>query len=143
LTEMAKRYIDRSSPRKKVDIAARLIVPAARYTIIPCRIVDRSEGGTKVVMHVSFPLPCKLFLLGDESEDLYECERRWQNETEVGLKLIDICVHSTRRTVLANAADAIVIGPPTEVESTVSELLPPGGGERPRRRPRPSGNDAQ
>jgi hypothetical protein len=140
---MVKRYVERSSPRKKVDIAARLIVPAARYTIVPCRIVDRSDGGVKVVMHVSFPLPCKLFLLGDESEDLYECERRWQNETEVGLKLIDICVHSTRKTVMANAADAIVLQPPTEVESTVSELLPPGGGGRPRRRPRPSGNDAQ
>jgi hypothetical protein len=134
---MVKRYLGRSSPRKKVDIAARLILPAARYTSIPCRMVDCSEGGVKVVMHISPPLPCKVFLLGDESEDLHECEVRWQKETEVGLKFIDICLYSTRKTILAKAADAIVLQPPTEVESTVSELQPPEGEEQPTRRPRP------
>jgi hypothetical protein len=130
---MVKRYIERASLRKKVDIAARLIVLAERYTIIPCRIVDRSQEGMKVEMHVSFPLPDKFFLLGDESEDLYECDMRWQNGTAVGLKIIDVCVNSNRRTVLANAANAVELGPRVEVEPTLSEgherarpVRPPG-----------------
>jgi hypothetical protein len=104
-----RRYIARAHEREEVDIAARVIVPAERLTIIHCRIVDRSEGGIRVEMAAACPLPAKIFVIGDEDDALYECETRWQTDTTAGLMLIDVCMYSMRRALLAKVASAMVL----------------------------------
>ena len=116
-----RRYTGRAHVREKVDIAARLIMGGERFIIIPCRIVDRSDGGMKVEMKVSHPLPNKIFLLGDNSEDLYECETRWQNEEMAGLMLIDLCLRSKRKEILAKAEEALTLEPQEDEEPAADE----------------------
>lgn len=111
-----KKYIPRAYVREKVDIPAQLIIRAQQLMVIPARIVDRSEGGMKVEMAIACPLPERVYLQIAECEDLYECERRWENEQAVGLMLIGICRHSTRKEVLGKLRGALVLEPPPEDE---------------------------
>jgi len=102
----------RAHLREPVSIEARLILPATIFTIIPCLMLDLSEGGAKVEIKVPYILPPKLFLCWGGDEYLYECEPRWQEEDMAGLMFIDICTRSARRSVLAKCANATVLEPP-------------------------------
>jgi hypothetical protein len=106
-----RRYIDRAYYRENVDVDGRLIVLAERLTIIPCRIVDKSTGGMKVELKVPYMLPTQVFLMEDGSEHIYECQKRWQNDTIAGLMLIDVCMYSTRRNIMAKVGSAVVLEP--------------------------------
>jgi hypothetical protein len=104
----------RALVRETVSIRAILILPVEVFIMIPCQMLDLSKGGAKVQIKVAFTLPPKLFLLNDESEDLYECETRWQNEDAAGLMFIDACNHSKYKKIMEKCADAVVIEPPTD-----------------------------
>jgi hypothetical protein len=102
----------RALVRETVSIRAILILRAEVFIMIPCQMLDLSKGGAKVQIKASYTLPAKLFLLNDESEDLYECETRWQNEDTAGLMFIDVCTSSKYKEMMERCADAVVIEPP-------------------------------
>ena len=80
--------------RQKVSIEAHLYFRSEKPTVIPCRVVDLSQGGARVKIKVRYILPSQVFLVKDEGEIIYECETIWQKKQKAGLMFLDLCAHS-------------------------------------------------
>jgi hypothetical protein len=104
-------FIERAHVRREVSLEARIIVRGKVLRVIPCKILDLSEGGAKVQLDAPFLLPPEFFLLENASENLYECELRWQNET-AGLMFIDICSRAKRKALIEEIEAAMALGRP-------------------------------
>jgi PilZ domain len=109
-----KKVIPRAHVREKVDIAADLIHDARRHTIIPCRIVDRSEGGIKIEMPAAFPLPDRVFLQMEECEERYEYQKRWQNGEQAGLMFVSVANYSAHVNTSPKFESSVVLWASTE-----------------------------
>ena len=81
----------RVHPRKQASIQTRLFLRTEKPTIIPCQIVNVSEGGAKVEIGVHYRLPARVFLLRDENENMYECRTIWQIDRAAGLAFVERC----------------------------------------------------
>jgi hypothetical protein len=105
----------RLHPRKEVSIETRLFLPCiSRHEaaiIIPCRIVDVSKGGVRVLVKASYRLPLRVFLLRGEDENSYECRIVWQDGQLAGLQFAALCSNARHQELLremktAQIADA-------------------------------------
>ena len=90
----------RRHARKKVSIDAHLFFRGEEPAIIPCKVVDISEGGARVKVGVPYDLPSEVFLVKDEAEIIYECETVWQKKRTAGLMFLDLCAHSKLQRLL-------------------------------------------
>jgi hypothetical protein len=90
----------RRHARKKVSIDAHLFIRGEKPAIIPCNVVDISEGGARVKIGVLYDLPSEVFLVKDEAEIIYECETVWQKKRAAGLMFRDLCAHSKLQRLL-------------------------------------------
>jgi len=86
--------------RIKVSIEAHLFVRGETPAVIPCRVLDLSEGGARIKTAVPYALPSEVFLVKDEAEIIYECETIWQKKRLAGLMFLDLCAHSKLHRLL-------------------------------------------
>jgi hypothetical protein len=99
----------REHARRDVSIEARLFLREDKPAILPCRIIDISEGGAKVQIGFPYRLPAQLFLLKDDDDNIYECEAIWQSGQLVGLMFLDLCARGKRQAVLDELETAEVV----------------------------------
>jgi hypothetical protein len=78
-------------------------------SILPCLIVDISEGGAKIRAHFPTPLPPLVFLVKDESEIIYESETVWQQDGAAGLMFVNLCAYSQRQDLLREIETAEIV----------------------------------
>ena len=97
---MKKKLIPRAHVRERVDLPAHIVIKGDPPILLPCRILNRSEGGAKIVMEGSWDLPNKLLILADGNNAVRECEVRWQLAYEAGLKFLHPCSDAFRAELL-------------------------------------------
>jgi hypothetical protein len=90
----------RRHARKKVSIEAHLFLRGEKSRVIPCKVLDISEGGARVKTAVPCSLPSEVFLVKDEAEIIYECETVWQKRNTAGLMFLDLCARAKLQGVL-------------------------------------------
>lgn len=66
-----------------------------------CVIVDVSEGGARIRTRECGLVPSRVYLYVANSSDIFDCDVRWRNDGEVGLRFSDVVLSSTRRRLLA------------------------------------------
>ena len=99
----------RKHARGETSIEAQLFLRGDQPKLIPCSIVDLSQGGVKIQLEVSLPLPSRVFLLTDGGENLYECEAVWQDEQSAGLMFVDLYARAKRQQLLEEIATAELV----------------------------------
>jgi hypothetical protein len=99
----------RKHARRTVAIEARLFWRGEGPEILPCTIVDISEGGARIRAHFPSPLPPLVFLVKDENEIIYECETVWQQDGTAGLMFVNLCAYSQRQELLREIETAEIV----------------------------------
>jgi hypothetical protein len=90
----------RRHAREKVSIDAHLFFRGEKSAVIPCKVLDISEGGARVKVGFRCDLPSEVFLVKDEAEIIYECETVWQKKRTAGLMFRDLCAHAKLQRLL-------------------------------------------
>ena len=67
---------------------------------LDCVLRDVSEGGCRVELSLTMPLPERLFLTVPHTSDVFDCTVRWQVGKAAGLQFIDICGRQMRRALV-------------------------------------------
>lgn len=80
----------REYPRREVSIETHLFLRGEKPPVIPCRIIDISQGGAQILVNIRYRLPPRVFLLRDVSENICECAIAWQVTQAAGLKFVNI-----------------------------------------------------
>jgi hypothetical protein len=78
--------------------------------IIPCRIVDVSERGARVLVKVRYRLPARVFLLRGEDENSYECRVAWQDGQSAGLQFAELCSRARHQELMREMKTAQIVG---------------------------------
>ena len=76
----------RASRRKSVRIAS--IISGGSNTSIPCVVLDRSEGGFRLHVHLQDQVPDRfqLHLIADDT--VFDCECVWRRGKEMGVNAL-------------------------------------------------------
>ena len=69
-----------------------------------CTIRDLSEGGACVDTGNSTEVPTEVTLFEGRDGNLFECEVRWQNDTMIGIRFVDVCGRAKRRALIERYA---------------------------------------
>jgi hypothetical protein len=99
----------RQHARRTVSIAARLFWRDEGRLILPCMIVDISQGGARIRAHFPSALPPLVYLAEDESEAIYECAPVWQQDGTAGLRFVNLCGTSQQRELLREMETAEIV----------------------------------
>jgi hypothetical protein len=99
----------RKHARRTVCIEARLFWRHEEPAILPCIIVDISEGGARIRAHFPSPVPPVVFLVKDEGEIIYECETVWQQDGTAGLMFVNLCAYQQRQELLKEIETAKIV----------------------------------
>jgi hypothetical protein len=103
----------RLHPRREVSIETRLFLPGiSRHEaaiIIPCRIVDVSKAGARVLVKARYRLPRRVFLLRGEDENSYECRMSWQDGQSAGLQFAELCSRARHQELLKEMKTAQIV----------------------------------
>ena len=99
----------RRHARKKVSIEAHLFLRGEKSRVIPCKVLDISEGGARVKTAVPCTLPSEVFLIKDEAEIICECETVWQKRNTAGLMFLDLCARAKLQGVLDDMRGAQIL----------------------------------
>ncbi len=76
----------RSAPRKRVVRAA--IVAQDSDTPIPCILLDLSDNGARLHLHVASEAPDRFWLSVEAENILRQCDVMWRREHEIGIKFV-------------------------------------------------------
>ena len=90
----------RKHVRREVSLDAHLFLRGETPRLIPCKVLDLSEGGAKIRMASPYPLPPRIFLVKAQGEIIYECEIAWLKEETAGLMFLDLCAHEKHHELL-------------------------------------------
>ena len=111
----------RQHARREVSIEAQLFLRGQRPSIVPCEVVDLSEGGARVQIEIPCLLPPQVFLMMYERENIYECETAWQDEQQAGVMFVDLYAHARRQNLLKEIETAeTVVSVPTPTSHRTS-----------------------
>lgn len=102
-------YTERSHPRHQVLIGSKLIIRADEMMIIDCDVANLSDGGAQVTMACDYTLPPKIYLLEEHSQNIFECDVRWQTQRTAGLMFIDLCSKTARKALIAECSSGIIV----------------------------------
>jgi hypothetical protein len=89
----------REFERHPVRIEGKVMFAAGKCSF-DCVIVDLSVAGARLRLTQNVRLPSKIYLWQTKSGAVLECEVRWQEQTEVGLRFIDSCGRQLRKVLL-------------------------------------------
>ena len=93
----------REFTRYEVHIAGKLIWQDG-LAACDCTIRDMSEGGARVDLDQSMDLPNDVTLFEARTGNLFECEVRWQKDTLIVLRFVDVCGRAKRRALIERYA---------------------------------------
>lgn len=93
----------RSQQRHDVHLAGELIW-AGGSERRRCTIRDISLDGARIDTGFYVNVPPKVFLLETKSQNLFECQVRWQQSEQIGLYFIDVGTQSLRRALIQQHA---------------------------------------
>ena len=80
----------RVKPRLRALKAGRLILPGG-YSTFDCMIRNLSEGGAKITLESTVPIP-EHFDLKFEDGTTHSCRVCWRNPKELGVEFMDVVV---------------------------------------------------
>lgn len=104
----------RAHARKEVSIETRLFLPTAASSdeptlVIPCRIVDISQSGARIVINAGHKLPPRVYLFRGEDENSYECRTVRQDGKSVGLRFNELCTQTRYWELLQQMKHAQIV----------------------------------
>lgn len=102
-------YTERAHPRHQVLIGSKLIIRTEDLVIIDCDVANLSDGGAQVTMACDYALPPKIFLLEEHSQNIFECDVRWQTARTAGLMFIDLCSKTARKALIEECSSGIIV----------------------------------
>lgn len=99
----------REHTREAASIETRVFLDGVRPVVIPCRVLDVSEGGMKIQLNFYYQLPRLVVILRAEHENMYECRTAWQSERTAGLDFLDLCTRAKHEGIIEQMKTARVI----------------------------------
>lgn len=121
-------YSERAHPRHHVLIGSKLIIRAEELLIIDCDVKNLSDGGAQATLSCDYALPPKVFLLEEHSQNIFECDVRWQTERTAGLMFIDLCSKTARKALIAECSSGLVVEA-TQEEVAAAKVVETAKGE--------------
>lgn len=90
------RSDQRTEERKPVAITA-AVLSQCRKKFTTATIVDRSERGAKIKIDRNISLPKVILLVDFQNGPVFECEVRWRQGCDLGVRIIDVYGPARRR----------------------------------------------
>jgi hypothetical protein len=94
----------RAHPRHAVQIPAMVLGVADPHNARSATIIDMSKEGAQLRLDRQATMPRRVWVLELEHHNVYDCEVRWSEGTQIGVQILDLVDRHHRRNVIQAVA---------------------------------------